>query len=286
MRRERRCERDDNATYDWDLLFQPTFDEYFTPLSIAVSPVQEAAISRAVVLAESPMSISIYKDAPSTSIPSTQEQEHSLNIYQIFEESPKTPTFCDDPLYESLHKDSTSQRSSSKVRQTHTPFEHLGKWIKDHPIANVIGDLSRSISTRKQLQTDAMWCYFDAFLTSIEPKNFKQAMTEPSWIDAMQCKKKFMNLKGYKFSNWCRNKARLVAQGFRQEEGIDFEESFALVSEIQAIHIFVANVAHKNMTIYQMDIKIAFLNGELKEEVYASQPEGFVDQENCNTPLR
>ncbi|GKE07618.1 hypothetical protein Tco_1399636 [Tanacetum coccineum] len=143
---------------DWDLLFQPMFDEYFTPLSIVVSPVQEAAASRAVVLAESPVSISIDKDAPSTSIPSTQEQEHSLNIYQSFEESPKTPTFYDDPLYESLHEDSTFQRSSSKVRQTHTPFEHLGKWIKDHPIANVIGDLSRSISTRKKLQTDAMWC--------------------------------------------------------------------------------------------------------------------------------
>ncbi|GKE87591.1 retrovirus-related pol polyprotein from transposon TNT 1-94, partial [Tanacetum coccineum] len=77
-----------------------------------------------------------------------------------------------------------------------------------------------------------------------------------------------------------KNKARLVAQGFRQEEGIDFEESFAPVARIEAIRIFVANVAHKNMTIYQMDVKMAFLNGELKEEVYVSQPEGFVDQDN------
>ncbi|GKE15902.1 retrovirus-related pol polyprotein from transposon TNT 1-94 [Tanacetum coccineum] len=77
-----------------------------------------------------------------------------------------------------------------------------------------------------------------------------------------------------------KNKARLVAQGFRQEERIDFEESFAPVARIEAIRIFVANAAHKNMTIYQMDIKTAFLNGELKEEVYVSQPEGFVDQDN------
>nr|GEW01105.1 copia protein [Tanacetum cinerariifolium] len=77
-----------------------------------------------------------------------------------------------------------------------------------------------------------------------------------------------------------KNKARLVAQGFRQEEGIDFEESFALVARIETICIFIANVAYKNMTIYQMDIKTAFLNGELKEEVYVSQPEGFVDQDN------
>nr|GEX95437.1 hypothetical protein [Tanacetum cinerariifolium] len=67
---------------------------------------------------------------------------------------------------------------------------------------------------------------------------------------------------------------------FRQEEGIDFEESFAPVARIETIRIFIANATHKNMTIYQMDVKTAFLNGELKEEVYVSQPEGFVDQDN------
>nr|GEY94740.1 retrovirus-related Pol polyprotein from transposon TNT 1-94 [Tanacetum cinerariifolium] len=77
-----------------------------------------------------------------------------------------------------------------------------------------------------------------------------------------------------------KNKARLVAQGFRQEEGINFEESFVLVARIEAIRIFVANADHKTMTIYQMDIKTDFLNRELKEEVYISQPEGFVDQDN------
>ncbi|GJQ91230.1 retrovirus-related pol polyprotein from transposon TNT 1-94 [Tanacetum coccineum] len=146
-------------------------------------------------------------------------------------------------------------------------------WTKDHPIANVIGDPSRSVSTRKQLHTDAMWCYFDAFLTSVEPKNFKQAMTEPSWIDAMQEEiHEFERLEVWELVPF--------AQGFRQEEGIDFEESFAPVARIEAIRIFVAYAAHKNMLIYQMDVKMAFLNGELKEEVYVSQPEGFVDQDN------
>ncbi|GJT43173.1 retrovirus-related pol polyprotein from transposon TNT 1-94, partial [Tanacetum coccineum] len=74
-----------------------------------------------------------------------------------------------------------------------------------------------------------------------------------------------------------KNKARLVAKGYRQEEGIDFEESFTLVARLKAIRIFIANVASKNMTVYQMDVKTAFLNGELKEEVYVSQPKGFVD---------
>ncbi|GKC82058.1 retrotransposon protein, putative, ty1-copia subclass [Tanacetum coccineum] len=65
-----------------------------------------------------------------------------------------------------------------------------------------------------------------------------------------------------------------------QEEGINFEESFAPVARIEVIRIFIANAAHKNMTIYQMDVKTSFLNGELKEEVYVSQPKGFVDQDN------
>ncbi|GKF00779.1 hypothetical protein Tco_0027702 [Tanacetum coccineum] len=94
------------------------FDEYFTPSSIDVSPIQEVDASRVVVLADSPMSTSIGQDAPSSK--------------------------------------STSQGSSSNVRQTHTPFEHLGKWTKNHPIANLIDDPSCSVSMRKQLQTDAM----------------------------------------------------------------------------------------------------------------------------------
>ncbi|GJV28229.1 retrovirus-related pol polyprotein from transposon TNT 1-94 [Tanacetum coccineum] len=184
---------------DWDHLFQPMFDEYFNPPSIA--------------------------DAPSTSIPSSQEHVQSLIISKGFEESPKTPTFHDDPLNESPNKDSTPQGSSSNVRQIHTPFEHLGRWTKDHPIANMIGDPSRSVSTRKQHETDAMWCYFDAFLTSVEPKNFRQAMTEPSWIDAIICR---------------------------------LQEYDNLPNGLQN----------------------GFLNGELKEEVYVSQLEGFVDQDN------
>ncbi|GKD09061.1 retrovirus-related pol polyprotein from transposon TNT 1-94, partial [Tanacetum coccineum] len=82
------------------------------------------------------------------------------------------------------------------------------------------------------------------------------------------------------FDGVLKNKARLVAPRFRQEEGINFEESFASVARIEAIRIFIANAANKNMMIFQMDVKTAFLNSEFKEEVYVSQPEGFVDQDN------
>nr|GFB72724.1 retrovirus-related Pol polyprotein from transposon TNT 1-94 [Tanacetum cinerariifolium] len=83
-----------------------------------------------------------------------------------------------------------------------------------------------------------------------------------------------------------KNKARLVAKGYRQEEGIDFEESFAPVARIEAIRIFIANAASKNMPIYQMDVKTAFSNDELKEEVYVSQPEGFVDPDHSTHVYR
>ncbi|GJR84276.1 hypothetical protein Tco_0155061 [Tanacetum coccineum] len=171
---------------DWDSLFQLLFDEYFNPPTIVVSIVSVAAAPRAVEIADSLVSTSIDQDAPSSGIPSTQDQEHYPIISQGVEESPKTPLFHDDPLHEFLHKDSTSQGSSSNVRPSHTLFEPIGRWIKDHTIENMIGDPSRLVSTRKQLKTDAMWCYFDVFLTSVVPKNFKQAMTKPSRIDAMQ----------------------------------------------------------------------------------------------------
>ncbi|GKB67843.1 retrovirus-related pol polyprotein from transposon TNT 1-94 [Tanacetum coccineum] len=228
------------------------------PNIIPQQPFPVADAPRAAEIADSLVSTSIDQDAPSSSIPSTQDQEHSLIISQGVEESPKTPLFHDDPLHKFLHEDSTSQGSSSNVRPSHTLFELIGRWTKDHLIANVIGDPSCSVSTRKQLKTDAMWCYFDAFLTSVEPKNFKQVKTD-------------------EFGGVLKNKARLVAQGFRQEEGINFEESFASVARIEAIRIFVANAANKNMTIFQMDVKTAFLNDELKEEVYVSQLKGFVD---------
>ncbi|GKD70779.1 retrovirus-related pol polyprotein from transposon TNT 1-94 [Tanacetum coccineum] len=77
-----------------------------------------------------------------------------------------------------------------------------------------------------------------------------------------------------------KNMAKLVARGYRQEEGIDFEESFALVVRLEAIRIFIAYAAHKNMTVYQMDVKTVFLNSILREEVYVSQPNGFVDEDN------
>nr|GEY09148.1 retrovirus-related Pol polyprotein from transposon TNT 1-94 [Tanacetum cinerariifolium] len=98
--------------------------------------------------------------------------------------------------------------------------------------------------------------------------------------------KSIFKVKLDEFGGVLKNKARLVAKVFRQEEGIDFEESFAPVAQIEAIRIFVANAAHKSMIVYQMDVKTAFLNGVLREEVYVSQPGWFVDQDHPNHVYR
>nr|GEV39518.1 hypothetical protein [Tanacetum cinerariifolium] len=132
------------------------------------------------------------------------------------------------------------------------------------------GDASSADQPIKQLATDALWCLYNSVLSKVEPKNFKFAITEDCWFQAMQDEI-------YEFD---RLQAWLVAKGYRKEEGINFEESFALVACIEAIRIFITNVASKNMTIYQMDVKTTFLNGELKEEVYVSHPEGFVDPDH------
>nr|GEV12499.1 copia protein [Tanacetum cinerariifolium] len=103
---------------------------------------------RAVVIADLLVSTLIDQDAPSLSIPSTQEQKQTLIISKGVEESPKTPHFHDDPLYETLHEDSTSHESSSNVRPSHTSFKLLGKWTKNHPIESVIMDPSCSMDVK------------------------------------------------------------------------------------------------------------------------------------------
>ncbi|GJU54910.1 retrovirus-related pol polyprotein from transposon TNT 1-94 [Tanacetum coccineum] len=169
---------------------------------------------------------------------------------------------------------------------------------------NIMGNLSRLVSTIKQLATDALWCFYNSVLSKVEPKNFKTAVNEDCWFEAIQeeihkfdrlqvwelvprpdcvmiiALKWIYKVKLDEYGDVLKNKARLVAKGYRQEECIDFKESFAPIARIEAIRIFIANAASKNMTIYQMDVKTVFLNGELNEEVYVSQLEGFVDSDH------
>ncbi|GJS19970.1 retrovirus-related pol polyprotein from transposon TNT 1-94 [Tanacetum coccineum] len=307
---------------DWDILFQPLFDELLNPPSSVDRPAPEVIAPIAEVVAPepaastgSPSSTTVDQDAPSPSnsqtTPKTQspvipndveEDNHDLDVAHM-----NNDPFFGIPIPENDSEASSSLDVIPTIVHTAAPnSEHVTKWTKDHPLDNIIGELERPVSTRLQLHEQALFCYYDAFLTSVEPKNYKDALTQACWIEAMQEElneferlevwelvprpdkvmvitlKWIYKVKLDELGGILKNKARLVARGYRQEEGIDFEESFAPVSRLDAIRIFLAYAAHMNMIVYQMDVKTAFLNGILREEVYVSQPDGFVDQDNLN----
>ncbi|GJZ65382.1 retrovirus-related pol polyprotein from transposon TNT 1-94, partial [Tanacetum coccineum] len=200
--------------------------------------------------------------------------------------------------------ESSSRNIDNTDVHSFQPQSHDYRWTRDHPLEQVRGNPTMPVQTRRQLATDPEMCMFALTVSIVEPKNIKEAMADSAWIEAMQDElHQFDRLNVWELVDkpfgkmviklkWLwknkkdedqtviRNKARLVAKGYAQEEGIDFEESFAPVARLEAVRIFVAHAAHKSFPIYQMDVKTAFLNGPLKEEVYVAQPEGFIDPDH------
>nr|GEW56767.1 hypothetical protein [Tanacetum cinerariifolium] len=219
---------------DWDLLFQPMFNELLNPpLSVdpqapeVIAPITEVIPPVQAESTGSPSSTSVDQDAPSPSKSQTTSETQSAVIPQDVEKDNidiEVAHIGNDPLF-------------------------------GVPIPEVT--FAQSLST--------VW--------KLVPRPDKVMVITLKWI----YKVKLDELGGI-----LKNKARLVARGYRQEEGIDFEEYFALVTRLEAIQIFLASTAHKNMVVYQMDVKTSVLNGNLREEVYVSQPDGFVDQDNPN----
>ncbi|GJV92663.1 retrovirus-related pol polyprotein from transposon TNT 1-94 [Tanacetum coccineum] len=142
----------------------------------------------------------------------------------------------------------------------------------------VIGDPSKPVMTLQKLQIDYEVYMYALTISTIELKNIKEAMADHKGKDIIALKWLWKNKCDAK-NIVVRNKTRLVAKGYRQEEGIDFEESFAHVARLEDVQMFIAYAAYKNITIFQMDVKKDFLNGPLKEEVYVSQLEGYIDPE-------
>nr|GEU72510.1 Gag-Pol polyprotein [Tanacetum cinerariifolium] len=140
---------------------------------------------------------------------------------------------------------------------------------KDHMLEQVHGNPSKPLQTRYQLTIDLEMCMFALTVGTAEPKNIKEEMSDSAWIKAMQ--EEFHQFD--RLQIW-----ELVDKPFgKTEQGIDFEESFAPVTRLEAVRIFVVYAAHKSFLIYQMDVKTTFLNGPLKKEVYVVQPDWFVD---------
>ncbi|GKD91669.1 retrovirus-related pol polyprotein from transposon TNT 1-94 [Tanacetum coccineum] len=246
-----------------------TFDE----LHQTMAPVR--IINAQVVPPGTSLSTTFAQDAPSISVsPSSSDMQPPARHQGVVDGPNVKDTLITQhalhPLFNPVTGEPGSAQSSSEdVRlaepnQVTQPPDHLRKWSKDHPLDNIVRNPSRPVSTRKQLASDALWCCFHTEVSKVEPKNFKMAVTKDSWFEAMQNEiHEFDRLELDEYGDVLKNKARLVAKGYRQEEGIDFEESFAPVARIEAIRIFIPNAATKNMIIYQMYVKTAFLNGDL-----------------------
>nr|GEW44816.1 retrovirus-related Pol polyprotein from transposon TNT 1-94 [Tanacetum cinerariifolium] len=306
---------------DWDLLFQPMFEELLNPSPSVVNQAPEKAFriynrrTRRIVetihvdfdeLTEmaseqsssgpalnemTPAIISSgLMQKPSSSTPYVPPSRNNWDLlFQPMFNELLTPSPRIDPLFGLPIPEVTSAQSSSTVsphtmvQPNHQIPQHNSKWTKDHPQDNIIGQLSRPVSTRLQLYEQALFCYYDAFLTLVEPKTYKDALTQSCWIEAMQVElNEFERLEIWELVprpdkvmvitlNWIyklklnelggilKNKAPLVARGYHQEEGIDFDESFSLVARLESIRISLPYAAHKNMVVYQMDVKTAFL---------------------------
>ncbi|GKA67937.1 retrovirus-related pol polyprotein from transposon TNT 1-94 [Tanacetum coccineum] len=274
------------ADIDLDNLFGPLYEEYYATSSPEVSD-NSAANTLDNEDTSSSSSIVIEEDEAPQIVSSSAEQVSG---------EPNTPVL----------NDNADELDPSNMQEFHQTQRSTDKWTKNHPIEQVIGDPSKPVMTRRRLHTDAEVCMYALTVSTTEPKNIKEAMLDYSWIESMQDELNQFKLldvwelvecpigrniiavkwiwenKTDSENTVIRNKSCLVAKGYGQEEGINFEESFTPVARLEAVRIFVAYAAHKNFPIYEMDVKTAFLNGPLKEEVFVRQPNGFVDTDFPN----
>nr|GEV50347.1 hypothetical protein [Tanacetum cinerariifolium] len=186
-----------------------------------------------------------------------QDKQPTMNIQPT--SAPSTPT-C---VHAEENNDNQAEEEHSPDDEFTNPFYAPAQEVVEsssHNIEQIRRNPSRPVQTRRQLAIDPEMCMFALTVSTAEPKNIKEAMANSAWIKAMQ--------------------EELHQFDRLQEEGIDFEESFALVARLESVQILFAYAAHKSFLIYQMDVKTTFLNGPLKEEVYVAQPDGFVDPDH------
>ncbi|GJR49478.1 retrovirus-related pol polyprotein from transposon TNT 1-94 [Tanacetum coccineum] len=182
---------------DLEILFQPMFNEYFDQ-STDGEPVPTATVVNALIVStNTSVSTTIAQDAPSTSHSLSSSQVHPPVFPQGVAAGPtiEDTSITQADLHPSVNpvagEPSSAQSTSGDVslaepNQVNQPPDHLRKWTKDHPLDNIVGNPSRPVSTRKQLASDALWCCYHTVLSKVEPKNFKMAVNEDSWFEAMQ----------------------------------------------------------------------------------------------------
>nr|GEY58565.1 retrotransposon protein, putative, unclassified [Tanacetum cinerariifolium] len=226
------------------------------------------------------------KGCPDTTVPSQQE----LNLLfgplydEFFNAGTSSVNKSSSPTDNSKQRDTTPimnirSTTTAIIPTTANAMENNNNQAEDeftNPFCTPVREVAKTFSRN----IDHEMCMFALTVSIAEPKTIKEAMVDSAWIEAMQEELHLFDRLQDEDQTVIRNKARLVAKGYAQEKGIDFKKSFALVACLEAVRIFFAYAAHKSFPIYQMDVKTAFLNGSLKEEVYVAQPDGFVDPDH------
>ncbi|GJX01800.1 retrovirus-related pol polyprotein from transposon TNT 1-94 [Tanacetum coccineum] len=216
------------------------------PAPEVIAKIPEVVAPEPAASTSSPSSTNVDQDAPSPSNSQTTPETQSLVIPNDVEEDNHDLDVAymnNDPFFGIL------------IPENYFEASRLGY--------NIIGELERHVSIRLQLHEQALFCYYDAFLTSVELKNYKDALTQACWIEAMQEElHEFDRLKVWKLVP--RPDKVMIITLKLIYKGIDFEESFAPVARLDAIRIFLAYAAHINMIVYQMDVKTAFCAKKFK----------------------
>ncbi|GJY51708.1 retrovirus-related pol polyprotein from transposon TNT 1-94 [Tanacetum coccineum] len=277
----------------------PLFDELLTPspsvdypATEVVAPIHEVVAPVPAVLTGSHSSTNVDQDAPSPchsqTTPETQplvisndveEDNHDIEVAHMGNDLYFGIPIPKIPSDQSLSSDSIHIIVNPDLQIS----EHNSKWTKDHPLENIIGELARPVSTRLQLHEQALFYYYDAFLTFVEPKTYKDALTQSCWIEAMQEElNEFERLEVWELVPRPDKVMVITLKWIYKVKLDELGESFTLVARLEAIRIFLAFAAHMNMVVYQLDLKTTFLNGNLREEVYVSQSDEFVDPDNPN----
>nr|GEU84084.1 hypothetical protein [Tanacetum cinerariifolium] len=271
-----------------DFLFSPMFAELLNGSSQVVS--KSSAVTTADVPNQRQHQNITLLNTPTTTDPTCQiptqaptvTSTENINQAKMVEKNAQIENDKFINIFSTLVQDrgETSNHhvdlSNMQTFYQHHPSEH--RWTKDHPLKQVIGNPSQSVRTRRQLESDGEMCMFALTkeLHQFDRLDVWELVDRPLCKNVINMKWLWKN-KSDKENTVIRNKSRLVAKGYAQKEGVDFEESFAQVARLEAVRLFIAYAAHKSFTVYQMDIKTTFLYGPLKEEVYVNQPDGFVD---------
>nr|GEW89975.1 hypothetical protein [Tanacetum cinerariifolium] len=215
----------------------------------------------------------VQQSSEEVGVPSSNTQSILNNMIPNVDEASTSHNVFNARLEDAYFDASTSFHDPFNVHTFYRPYPYEKKWTKDHPLHKIIGDPKSSVRTKGQLANS---CLFLCLLSSIEPANVAEALRDAELGKTIIKTKWIFKNKKDESSLVIRNKARLVAVGYSQQEGIDYNETFAPVGRIEAIRLFLAYATHKDFIVYQIDVKTAFLNEILKEEVYVGQPPSFV----------